>query len=151
MFAWLAGGAVALLWRRVPRLMLAWPTPLAARAGGVLLAAAYAMLAGWGVPAQRTVLMLAAAVLLRQRGADWPWLLLLALAGVAVTALDPWALLQAGFWLSFAAVGLLMLSSPARASARPSPACRAGRSGPTPCARGSRRPPTRWPSSGHWP
>jgi competence protein ComEC len=32
-------------------------------------------------------------------------------AAVVVTALDPWALLQAGFWLSFAAVGLLMASS----------------------------------------
>src|SRR5204862_340728 len=27
-------------------------------------------------------------------------------------ALDPWALTQAGFWLSFMAVGLLMVSSP---------------------------------------
>jgi len=37
---------------------------------------------------------------------------------VAVSALDPWALLQAGFWLSFVAVGLLMASSPVRQVAR---------------------------------
>ncbi|MFL6679820.1 MAG: ComEC/Rec2 family competence protein [Burkholderiaceae bacterium] len=36
-----------------------------------------------------------------------------------VTLLDPWALLQPGFWLSFAAVGLLMVSAPARATRRP--------------------------------
>ncbi|MFX8122207.1 ComEC/Rec2 family competence protein, partial [Acinetobacter baumannii] len=29
-------------------------------------------------------------------------------AAVVVTAADPWALMQPGFWLSFGAVGLLM-------------------------------------------
>ena len=33
---------------------------------------------------------------------------------VPVTLLDPWALMQAGFWLSFVAVGLLLVSEPAR-------------------------------------
>jgi competence protein ComEC len=118
MFAWLAALGIGAAWRRSARLMLWWPAPLAARLGGVLMAAAYALLAGWGVPAQRTVVMLAAAVLLRVAGARWPWLLVLAMAAVVVTALDPWALLQAGFWLSFAAVGLLMLSEPVRGPAR---------------------------------
>jgi len=36
----------------------------------------------------------------------------LLLAAVVVTVWDPWALLQPGFWLSFAAVGLLMASAP---------------------------------------
>lgn len=112
MFAWLAAAVVAALWRRWPRGMLALPLPHAARWGGLLLATAYALLAGWGVPAQRTVLMLATAAALRSAGLRWPWLLLLLLAAVAVTVADPWALLQAGFWLSFAAVALLMLSEP---------------------------------------
>ena len=34
------------------------------------------------------------------------------MAAVVVTVFDPWALLQAGFWLSFVAVGLLMASAP---------------------------------------
>src|SRR5204863_9453324 len=38
-------------------------------------------------------------------------------AAVVVSVLDPWALLQPGFWLSFAAVGLLMASSMARPAA----------------------------------
>jgi competence protein ComEC len=50
----------------------------------LLLACAYAVFSGWGVPAQRTVWMLA-----------------------AVVVIDPWALYQAGFWLSFVAVGVL--------------------------------------------
>jgi competence protein ComEC len=114
MFAWLAGAAAARLWRRTGRwVLLRVPAPSAARWCGVGAAAAYALLAGWGVPAQRTVWMLAVVALLRSRAVHWPWpLVLLAAAGV-VTVFDPWALLQAGFWLSFVAVGLLMASEPA--------------------------------------
>jgi len=42
----------------------------------------------------------------------WPGPLVLLAAGMVVALLDPWALLQPGFWLSFAAVGLLMASAP---------------------------------------
>jgi competence protein ComEC len=114
MFAWLAAAVLGRVWRRLPALAQAWPTPLAARLGGVLLASGYAWLAGWGVPAQRTVLMLLMAAVLRTGQARWPWPLVLLAAGVVVTTLDPWALLQPGFWLSFAAVGLLMASEPAQ-------------------------------------
>ncbi len=120
MFAWLSGLAVAALWRRSSRAMLWLPTPQAARWGGLAFAAAYALFSGWGVPSQRTVWMLAAVTLLQALGLRWPWPLVLLAAAVVVTALDPWALLQAGFWLSFVAVGLLMASSGAQASAPPS-------------------------------
>jgi competence protein ComEC len=117
MFAWLAGLVVAALWRRSSRAMLWLPTPQAARWGGLAFAAAYALFSGWGVPSQRTVWMLAAVTLLQALGLRWPWPLVLLAAAVVVTALDPWALMQAGFWLSFVAVGLLMASSGAQASA----------------------------------
>ena len=117
MFAWLAAMAVGAAWRCWPRAMLWCAAPVAGRWGGVLLATAYALLAGWGVPAQRTVLMLATVAVLRQANLNWPWPLVLLTAAVAVTALDPWALLQAGFWLSFAAVGLLMASEPVSGAA----------------------------------
>jgi competence protein ComEC len=117
MLGWLGGAAVGALWRRSERAALWLPTPLAARWGGVAVAWMYALLAGWGVPAQRTVLMLAATALLRSAGLNWPASLVALAAMVPVTLLDPWALLQPGFWLSFAAVGLLMASAPARASA----------------------------------
>jgi competence protein ComEC len=119
MFAWLAGGAIALLWRRSARLMLACPALVAGRWGGVGVACAYALLAGWGVPAQRTVWMLATAALLASLGLRWPWLLVLAAAALVVGMLDPWALLQPGFWLSFTAVGLLLASDAGRAAVRP--------------------------------
>ncbi len=117
MFAWLAGLGVGALWRRSPRATLALPVPAAARWGGLVAATAYAFFSGWGVPSQRTVWMLATVTLLQGAGVRWPWLLVLLAAAAVVTALDPWALTQAGFWLSFMAVGLLMASSPATEAA----------------------------------
>ena len=115
MFAWLAGLLVAAAWRRSVRATHLLPATSAARWGGLAAAAAYAAFAGWGVPAQRTVWMLATVTLLQSLGLRWPWSLVLLLAAVVVTLLDPWALLQPGFWLSFVAVALLMSSSPASA------------------------------------
>jgi len=117
MLGWLGGAAIGALWRRSERATLWLATPLAARWGGVGTAWLYALLAGWGVPAQRTVLMLAATASLRSAGLNWPAALVALMAMLPVTLLDPWALLQPGFWLSFAAVGLLMVSEPARAVA----------------------------------
>ena len=116
MLGWLGGAAIGALWRRSERAALWLATPIAARWGGVGVAWLYALLAGWGVPAQRTVLMLAATALLRSSGLNWPASLVALAAMVPVTLLDPWALLQPGYWLSFAAVGLLMVSEPARAA-----------------------------------
>jgi competence protein ComEC len=112
LFAWLAAAVVTALWRRWPAGMARWPAPVAGLWGGLLLATAYAGLAGWGVPAQRTVWMLALAIGLKTCGLRWPAPLLCLVAGVGVSCADPWALLQAGFWLSFVAVGLLLLSGP---------------------------------------
>jgi competence protein ComEC len=95
------------LWRRSAWLCLRLPAPTAALLGGVALATAYALFSGWGVPAQRTVLMLATVGTLRLLGVRWPWPQVWLLACAVVVAVDPWALLQAGFWLSFVAVGVL--------------------------------------------
>ncbi len=108
LFAWLAAAVVAPLWRRSPWLCLRMPAPTAARWVGVAAAVAYALFSGWGVPAQRTVLMLASVAALRSLQLRWPWPMTLLGAAVVVTALDPWAVMQPGFWLSFGAVGLLM-------------------------------------------
>ncbi len=117
MFAWLAAAAIGAGWRRFPRAMLTCPAPTVARWGGVAAATAYAAFSGWGVPSQRTVWMLATVALLCSLGVRWPWWAILLAAAVVVTAIDPWAMTQAGFWLSFAAVGLLMASSPVTSAA----------------------------------
>ncbi len=118
LFAWLATALVGWFWRRLarvwPQALLAVPAPWAAGMGGVLLATAYALFSGWGVPSQRTVLMLAVVVGLRLSVRHWPWPAVWLLAMSAVVALDPWALMQAGFWLSFVAVGILFATDPGR-------------------------------------
>jgi len=117
MFAWLAARLVRWAWGRSARLCLAVPAQSAALVAGVLLAAAYALFSGWGVPAQRTVTMLATLALLRLAGLRWPWPQVWLLACAAVVLVDPWALLQAGFWLSFVAVGVLLASNVGAADA----------------------------------
>jgi len=122
LFAWLAMLIVRAVWAGLARwgwaVSLWLPAPAAGRWGGLICAWGYALLAGWGLPAQRTVFMLAVIVLLRSLCCRWPPLLMLSWAGAVVAAIDPWALLQPGFWLSFVAVGLLMLSDDASAAAR---------------------------------
>ena len=115
LFAWLAAALVGALWRRSAlwgwHWCLRWPAPQAALVGGVVLAAAYALFSGWGVPAQRTVWMLAMVGVLRLSGRIWPWPWVWTLALGVVIFFDPWALYQAGFWLSFIAVGVLFATS----------------------------------------
>ena len=122
MFAWAASLLIGQLWRRsarlTPRLCLAVPASSAGALGGLVLAALYALFSGWGVPAQRTIWMLATVVLLRQSGRQWPWQQTWLLAMAVVVALDPWALMQAGFWLSFVAVGVLFATDSGAHSAR---------------------------------
>ncbi len=117
MIAWLAALAVGVLWRRAARWRwlpfnpcLWWPAPRAALVGGLVTAIGYATFSGLGVPAQRTVLMLACVTLLRFTGLRWPWWLTWLWACALVLALDPWAFMQAGFWLSFVAIGILFIS-----------------------------------------
>lgn len=110
----LAARVLGALWRRSARWgwawALHWPAPWVAAWGGWSVACAYALFSGWGVPAQRTVWMLGVVTLLRWQARHWPAALVWASAGMVVLALDPWALLQPGFWLSFVAVGVLMLT-----------------------------------------
>ncbi len=114
LLAWLALGLVGGLWRQSARLRHPWtltvPAPTVAAWGALLTATAYAFIAGWGVPAQRTLLMLAVVLLLRQRGLRADWRDVMALALTAVLLWDPWAVRQAGFWLSFVAVGMLFVA-----------------------------------------
>jgi competence protein ComEC len=114
--AWLAALCVGWLWRRsdVWSARKPWslwlPAPIAASACAALVALAYAVFTGWGVPAQRTVWMLGVVTLLRVYGLRWPLMEVWLTVCAVVLALDPWALMQAGFWLSFVAVGVLFAS-----------------------------------------
>jgi competence protein ComEC len=114
-FATLIGAVVFWLWRRSQALTLALPARKAAAVAGVVAAFVYVLLAGFQVPAQRTLYMLAVAAiglwLGRPGSASVVWLWALAV----VLAWDPWAALAPGFWLSFGAVGLLLYTGVGRA------------------------------------
>ena len=109
----LLAGVVYLLIAGLARYGL-WPNrlPWLPWACGLAFAAAlgYGLLAGFEVPVRRACLMIGLVLLWRLRfrhlGAWWP--LLLALNGVLL--LDPLASLQPGFWLSFAAVAVLIFT-----------------------------------------
>lgn len=109
----LLAGVVYLLIAGLARYGL-WPSrlPWLPWACGLAFLAAlgYGLLAGFEVPVRRACLMIGLVLLWRLRfrhlGAWWP--LLLALNGVLL--LDPLASLQPGFWLSFAAVAVLIFT-----------------------------------------
>ncbi len=117
MFAWLASAIVGWAWRRSALWgfngALRWPAAHVGAWSGLVLATFYALFSGWGVPAQRTLLMLGVMLLLRLSVRQWPGALVWLMACTVVLACDPWALLQPGFWLSFVAVGVLMAHAPA--------------------------------------
>jgi competence protein ComEC len=105
--AWLA----AALWRRVPRLVLWLPARKAGALAAIVGALAYTLLAGFAVPAQRTFYMVTVVALALWSGRIASPARTLSLALAVVTALDPWSVLQAGFWLSFGAVALIFFVS----------------------------------------
>jgi competence protein ComEC len=119
-FALLAGALAFALARRSVRLTARIAAHRIAALAGALAAFGYVMLAGAEVPAQRTLLMLVVAAsglwLARPGTAAIVWLWALAI----VLAVDPWAGLAAGFWLSFGAVALLLYGSKGRLRTRAS-------------------------------
>ena len=104
LFGLLAGS----VWRRIPALALRLPAQRAALLAGCLAAFFYVLLAGFAVPAQRTLYMLLVAALAMGSGRVVAPSRTLSLALLVVLLIDPWAVLAAGFWLSFGAVGALL-------------------------------------------
>ena len=117
----LAGLGFALaffVWARVPALALRLPARKAAVVAGTAVALAYALMTGFAVPAQRTVVMLAAiaaCVLADRHGSASR---VLAVAVLAVLLVDPWAVLAGGFWLSFGAVAAIFYAMALRTGRR---------------------------------
>jgi competence protein ComEC len=104
------------LWASVPRLTLLLAAPRAAALFALVAAGGYAALAGFTVPTQRALLMLAVVLggVLLWRQARPVQSLTAAL--LTVLLLDPLAVLDAGFWLSFAAVAVILYVVTGRSS-----------------------------------
>jgi competence protein ComEC len=89
---------------------------------GALAALAYAALAGFSVPTQRTLVMLLCALSATWLRRSQPPANVLALALIAVLVYDPHAVLTAGLWLSFVAVAAIILGVGSLLG-RPRPLC----------------------------
>lgn len=111
------------LWRHSfftrAQLPLMMPAQKVAALVGAAVALFYVLLAGFGVPAQRTLYMLivVAIALWLNRIASVSHVLCTALG--VVVLLDPWAVLWPGFWLSFGAVAVILYSTVGRTTLRP--------------------------------
>jgi competence protein ComEC len=108
MIAALAGWLVAWGWRRWPRAAERLPARQAGLLAAVAAAVGYALLAGFQVPAQRTLFMLVVlALAFWGRRQPRPFSALV-WALFAVLLIDPWAVSSAGFWLSFGAIAAIL-------------------------------------------
>lgn len=118
MVAGLFASLVFWLWRHsfftAAQLPLRLPAQKAAALAGAGMALLYVLLAGFGVPAERTLYMISvvAAALWAGRITSVSHVLCMALG--VVLLLDPWAVLWPGFWLSFGAVGVILYTSVGR-------------------------------------
>jgi len=107
----LAGAGFALgapLWRYVRALHRRWPRPVVQAVCALALASVYAGLAGFALPTQRALIMLAVglgAILARRRVRPAEGM---ALAAIAVVTVDPLAPMGSAFWLSFGAVASIL-------------------------------------------
>ena len=99
------------LWSRRTKNLLLLPAMEAAAIAGFLTALFYAALAGFSIPTQRALIMVATvmvAVLIRRPVAAS---YVLAFSLLLILIWDPFAVLAAGFWLSFSAVAIILFTS----------------------------------------
>src|SRR6266853_7046499 len=116
MIAGLFAMLVSWCWRRSEFLALALPAQKAAAAAGFLAAFAYCLVSGFAVPAQRTLYMVGVVAVALWLGRATSASRVLAAALLIVLALDPWAVLSPGFWLSFAAVAVIFYVAAGRSA-----------------------------------
>ena len=118
MVAGLAALLASALWRRSfftrAQLPLLLPAQKVAALAGAAVALLYVLLAGFGIPAQRTLYMLAVVALAVWTGRITSVSHVLCAALGLVLLLDPWAVLAPGFWLSFGAVAVILYAGTGR-------------------------------------
>lgn len=94
-------------WRYLPRANLFLPAPKAAAMAAWLAALMYSALAGFAIPTQRALIMLAVILLSVFMQRTHKPSQVVAVALLLILLWDPFAALSASFWLSFCAVALI--------------------------------------------
>ena len=112
--AGLAGWLAGAVWRRSGWVGRNWPlrlpAPIVTVTAGATFAALHAALAGFNVPAQRALWMAGVVALAFVSGRNLARSVVLAWALGLVLLVDPWAVVSAGFWLSFCAVAAILFA-----------------------------------------
>lgn len=109
--AGLVGWLTLRLVRSSCRLTRVAPAILWASVAALIVASAYSLLAGFSVPTQRSVIMVAAACLCVLARSRWPWSQAFCWAVVCVLVINPFSLLSVGFWFSFSATAIVLLAA----------------------------------------
>lgn len=110
LIASLVAGLCAGIWGRIPKAPLLIPTRRFAIVFGLSAALVYALLAGFSVPTQRTLFMLAT-VAISYFWRQQSLLKALAWALIVVLFYDPFSVLAPGTWLSFGAVAIMSIGA----------------------------------------
>ncbi|MYG95485.1 MAG: DNA internalization-related competence protein ComEC/Rec2 [Gammaproteobacteria bacterium] len=106
----LAYGITLFTVKRFPTLMLLAPAQKIALLPALAAACAYGSISGFGLPAQRALVMAAVFMLASLFNIKQPASLRFLLAMAVVLTLNPLSFLGMGFWLSFLAVAALLLA-----------------------------------------
>lgn len=108
----LAYGLTLFTVKRFPTLMLLAPAQKIALVPALAAACTYGLISGFGLPAQRALVMAAVFMLATLFSIKQPASLRFLLAMAVVLTLNPLSFLGMGFWLSFLAVAALLLAQP---------------------------------------
>ena len=121
----LVAGLALVLGRLIGGLLLCVRVPcrpfFLARIVALVAAIVYSVMAGFALPTVRALVMLTIVIALSFVRRAWTGLSVLGSALYFVLCIDPAAPVTAGFWLSFTAVGVLMLQGLGRCADRPVP------------------------------
>lgn len=99
------------LWSIRANNLLRLPAKQAGAIGGFAFALFYAALAGFSIPTQRALIMLAVLLLALSIRKQLNSSQILSAAGLLILLLDPLSVLSIGFWLSFSAVTIILFLS----------------------------------------
>ena len=95
------------VWASIPNAALYLAAPKVAAWTAFSGALVYSLFAGFSIPTQRTLIMIAVGLVALLRYRYYPPSLVLAIALLLVLLWDPFAVMDPGFWLSFGAVAIL--------------------------------------------
>jgi len=99
------------LWSLRAKNLLLMPALTVGACGGFLLALFYAALAGFSIPTQRALIMVALLLIVIIANRPLPASKLLSATMLIILIVDPFAVLSAGVWLSFSAVAIILFIS----------------------------------------